>query len=51
MPLQPDDLRRFLTSVHPYDALDPDALDVLVPQFLIRHYKPGEEIYAARCPA
>ncbi|ANT61184.1 histidine kinase [Salipiger sp. CCB-MM3] len=47
MPLQPDDLRRFLTSVHPYDALDPDALDVLVPQFLIRHYKPGEEIYAA----
>ncbi|AWI83243.1 histidine kinase [Alloyangia pacifica] len=46
MPIEPDDLRRFLTSVHPYDALESDALDVVVPQFLTRSYKPGEEIYA-----
>ena len=31
MPQSPDELRRFLGSVHPYDTLDSDALDVLVP--------------------
>ena len=50
MPQSPDELRRFLGSVHPYDTLDSDALDVLVPQILTQHVAAGSEIYAHGTP-
>ncbi|MCR8549635.1 DUF294 nucleotidyltransferase-like domain-containing protein [Salipiger sp. P9] len=50
MPLAPDDLRRFLSTVHPYDTLDADAIEGLLPQFVQRRLQAGEEIYAAGQP-
>ena len=50
MPIAPEELRRFLTGVHPYDTLDPDDIDVLVPQFVQRRLPAGAEIYRAGEP-
>ncbi|EPX85045.1 DUF294 nucleotidyltransferase-like domain-containing protein [Salipiger mucosus] len=46
MPLAPEDLHRFLNGVHPYDALEAEALDTLLPQFVQRAVPAGAEIYA-----
>ncbi len=46
MPLSPDDLIRFLRSVHPYDSLDSDRLDALAPRFEQRQTRAGQDIYA-----
>ncbi|MBR9841018.1 MAG: cyclic nucleotide-binding/CBS domain-containing protein [Rhodobacteraceae bacterium] len=50
MPIAPEELLRFLGGVHPYDALDADALEGLVPQFVQRRLPAGEPIYAAGNP-
>jgi CBS domain-containing protein len=44
MPIAPEELLRFLGGVHPYDALDADALEGLVPQFVQRRLPAGEPI-------
>ena len=46
MPIAPEELLRFLSGVHPYDALEADALESLVPQFVQRRLPAGEPIYA-----
>ncbi|MFZ5962236.1 DUF294 nucleotidyltransferase-like domain-containing protein [Thalassococcus sp. BH17M4-6] len=40
-----DDLRAFLTSVHPYNALPGDVLDGLLSAFRAQDYAGGEAIY------
>ncbi len=45
MPLDHDDLTRFLTSVHPYDALDEAALAALLPAFRTKSMAAGQQIY------
>jgi CBS domain-containing protein len=45
MPLDPSALKRFLSSVHPYDALPADAIDALVPQFDIWEIETGFPVY------
>lgn len=50
MPTAPEDLRRFLTSMHPYDALDDEALDTLVPQFVVRTLPAGAAVYDIGAP-
>ncbi|KAB2540653.1 histidine kinase [Salipiger aestuarii] len=50
MPIAPEELHRFLTGVHPYDTLDPDDIDALVPQFVQRRLPEGAEIYHAGEP-
>ncbi|MEZ5675756.1 MAG: DUF294 nucleotidyltransferase-like domain-containing protein [Thalassovita sp.] len=47
MPQRLPDLHRFLTSVHPYDALTPDALAALTARFELREYAKGQEVYHA----
>ncbi len=46
MPLPPEDLRRFLAAVHPYDALSADSLGQLLPCFRARAVAAGETVYA-----
>ncbi|EAU44034.1 putative nucleotidyltransferase substrate binding domain-containing protein [Salipiger bermudensis] len=46
MPIAPEELLRFLSGVPPYDALEADALESLVPQFVQRRLPAGEPIYA-----
>ncbi|APX25377.1 MULTISPECIES: putative nucleotidyltransferase substrate binding domain-containing protein [Salipiger] len=46
MPIAPEELHRFLSGIHPYDALDTDALEALVPQFVQRRLPADEPIYA-----
>lgn len=46
MSLPPAQIVRFLRSVHPYDALPPDALEALVPSFESRAVPAGTPIYA-----
>ncbi|MBE1282521.1 MAG: CBS domain-containing protein [Rhodobacteraceae bacterium] len=46
MPLSQLDLTRFLSSVHPYDSLDPTLLDDLAPKFELIDAAPGDQIYA-----
>ncbi|MFW2541946.1 DUF294 nucleotidyltransferase-like domain-containing protein [Primorskyibacter sp. 2E107] len=38
-------LRRFLSSVHPYDALPEEALSGLLPAFRVQNMAAGEDIY------
>ncbi|MBY6122745.1 DUF294 nucleotidyltransferase-like domain-containing protein [Mameliella alba] len=45
MPIDHADLLRFLSAVHPYDALDPEALDELLPAFRPQAMAAGEAIY------
>ncbi|SFT78083.1 DUF294 nucleotidyltransferase-like domain-containing protein [Sedimentitalea nanhaiensis] len=45
MTLTVQDLQRFLTSVHPYDSLDPDVLDQLTPRFRVQPVPAGETVY------
>ncbi len=45
MPLDHDALRSFLSSVHPYDALEPPVLDRLMPAFKLMHMAAGQDIY------
>ena len=46
MPLDTPALTRFLSAVHPYDALPPEALADLLPQFRTLRFEAGDEIYA-----
>ncbi|MEY8838775.1 DUF294 nucleotidyltransferase-like domain-containing protein, partial [Cribrihabitans sp. XS_ASV171] len=50
MPFSPDDLIRFLRTVHPYDSLEPDRLDTLAPRFQQRKVDAGEDIYTLGQP-
>jgi CBS domain-containing protein len=45
MPISTDDLSRFLSAVHPYDALPTEALDALLPQFRVQAYEAGTPVY------
>ena len=46
MPLSTDQITRFLKSVHPYDALEPEVLHGLAPLFEARAYTAGDQVYA-----
>ncbi|MGH1415867.1 MAG: DUF294 nucleotidyltransferase-like domain-containing protein [Pelagimonas sp.] len=46
MPLDSAALSRFLSAVHPYDALPQEALSALLPRFESRLYFAGDEIYS-----
>ncbi|SPF78516.1 DUF294 nucleotidyltransferase-like domain-containing protein [Pseudoprimorskyibacter insulae] len=50
MPISSEDLRRFLTAVHPYDALEAETLDALVPHFVARAFAAGDMIYDLGSP-
>ncbi|MBN9890458.1 putative nucleotidyltransferase substrate binding domain-containing protein [Salipiger abyssi] len=50
MPIAPEELHRFLSAVHPYDTLDSDALEGMLPQFVQRRLPAGEPIYAVGQP-
>ncbi|MEC8294718.1 MAG: DUF294 nucleotidyltransferase-like domain-containing protein [Pseudomonadota bacterium] len=39
------DLHRFLTSLHPYDTMEPDALAPLLDQFEWQRFEKGQQIY------
>lgn len=45
MPIDHADLLRFLSAVHPYDALDPEVLEELLPAFRPQAMAAGEAIY------
>jgi CBS domain-containing protein len=45
MPLSHVELTRFLTSVHPYDSLQPELLAELAPKFQLIDAKAGDQIY------
>jgi CBS domain-containing protein len=49
MPLDPD-LRDFLASVHPYDALDAEALDNLADAFRVQAMAAGQPVYTVGAP-
>ncbi|MQQ09711.1 CBS domain-containing protein [Epibacterium sp. SM1979] len=51
MALNTEQITRFLKSVHPYDALEPDALTLLAQQFKARRYQAGDWIYRYDTPA
>ncbi|MDJ0820828.1 MAG: DUF294 nucleotidyltransferase-like domain-containing protein [Paracoccaceae bacterium] len=46
MSLTPQALQSFLTTVHPYDALEAEKLAALVPAFRPHAMKAGEQVYA-----
>ncbi|WP_319823427.1 DUF294 nucleotidyltransferase-like domain-containing protein [Thalassovita sp.] len=46
MPSRLPDLVRFLTSVHPYDSLTPDALDDLSARMQMKEIAAGQPVYA-----
>jgi CBS domain-containing protein len=45
MPLSPIELIRFLSSVHPYDSLEQNVLEVLAPQFQLVEIGADELVY------
>ncbi|MCT4554586.1 MAG: DUF294 nucleotidyltransferase-like domain-containing protein [Pelagimonas sp.] len=45
MPLDTPALARFLSAVHPYDALSPQAIDALLPKFKSKLFFAGDDIY------
>jgi len=45
MPARLPDLHRFLTSLHPYDAMTAAELDRLIDAFQLRQYGKGQHIY------
>ncbi len=49
MPLDTAALARFLSAVHPYDALSEEALTALLPRFESRLYFAGDEVYSLGC--
>jgi len=46
MNLSPPDLTRFLATVHPYDSLEPNRIEDLVPRFEMRMIASGASVYA-----
>ncbi len=50
MPLDSAALRRFLSAVHPYDALDAETLDRFLPEFRQERIAAGEPIYTLGAP-
>ncbi len=50
MTLSPHDLNRFLTSVHPYDCLQPEVLDDLAPRFTFLPLSAGDPVYELGAP-
>ncbi len=50
MPLSPDQIERFLKSVHPYDSLPPEAVKALVPAMAARSFAKDEVIYDLGSP-
>lgn len=46
MPSRLPDFLRFLTSVHPYDALAPDVLEALAAKFQIIQLSKGDPVYS-----
>jgi CBS domain-containing protein len=46
MPSRLPDFYRFLTSVHPYDVLPPDELEVLANKFQVLQLSAGDVVYA-----
>ncbi|WP_424942652.1 DUF294 nucleotidyltransferase-like domain-containing protein [Aliiroseovarius crassostreae] len=45
MPLSPDQIERFLKSVHPYDSLPADRVRAVVPNMVARSVPKGQVIY------
>ena len=43
-------IARFLSALHPYDAMEPEALHALIASFEIRQIAAGGEIYALNAP-
>ncbi|WP_300586408.1 DUF294 nucleotidyltransferase-like domain-containing protein [Marivita sp.] len=39
-------MAQFLSAIHPYDAMEPAALQTLIEAFAVKNFEPGEEIYA-----
>lgn len=39
-------MAQFLSAIHPYDAMEPAALQTLIEAFTVKTFEPGEEIYA-----
>ncbi|WHZ33724.1 DUF294 nucleotidyltransferase-like domain-containing protein [Sagittula sp. MA-2] len=50
MPIDKDALRRFLTSVHPYDALAPEVLEELLPAFRPQSIAADQPVYELDAP-
>ncbi|EBA09455.1 DUF294 nucleotidyltransferase-like domain-containing protein [Sagittula stellata] len=50
MPIDNDALRRFLTSVHPYDALAPEVLEDLLPAFRPQNIAADQPVYELDAP-
>ncbi|WP_323771863.1 DUF294 nucleotidyltransferase-like domain-containing protein [Antarctobacter sp.] len=50
MPIDRADLHRFLSAVHPYDALDPQVLEELLPAFHQQTLEAGQNIYTLGQP-
>lgn len=50
MPIDRADLRRFLSALHPYDALDPQVLEDLLPAFQQQTMEANQDIYTLGQP-
>jgi CBS domain-containing protein len=50
MTLDPHSIAQFLSAIHPYDAMEPDALRSLTDAFEIRTVAAGDEVYALASP-
>ncbi|ASP21182.1 inosine 5'-monophosphate dehydrogenase [Antarctobacter heliothermus] len=50
MPIDRADLRRFLSALHPYDALDPQVLEDLLPAFQQQTMETNQDIYTLGQP-
>lgn len=50
MPIDRADLRRFLSALHPYDALDPQVLEDLLPAFRQQTMEANQDIYTLGQP-
>ncbi|MCB1334979.1 MAG: cyclic nucleotide-binding/CBS domain-containing protein [Roseivivax sp.] len=50
MPIAQDELRRFLSGVHPYDALEPAVITALLPRFRAMAVSAGTAIFEPDAP-
>ena len=50
MTLDPLSLTQFLSAIHPYDAMEPAALQTLIDAFTVKTFAAGEEIYGLNAP-
>lgn len=50
MTLDPLSLTQFLSAIHPYDAMEPAALQTLIDAFTVKTFAAGEEIYGLNTP-